>query len=76
MPIRLLVDQTLGAEEMKGVRQAVIEVRDAAVKEARFDYAIHLSLAVAIIGKMIEVEEEGEILDSEDEPVIDDEHLL
>lgn len=41
-----------GPGEIEAVRQSIIEVRDAAIEMARFDYAVPLSHGIALLAIM------------------------
>lgn len=57
-------DIEFGHDEINQVRQTVIETRDSALAIGRFDYAVPLSYAVALLAELAKrVREEQEIED-------------
>lgn len=55
MPIELrTLDHVYSKEEVAGLREVVIELRNAALEAANFDYAVSLSHVVAVMSIVLE----------------------
>jgi hypothetical protein len=56
----LIDDQLLDADAIEGLRENLIQLRDAALTAGQMDWAVSLSLSIAVFAKLIEAMKQEE----------------